>query len=106
MPLKTTIPNYEARMTIWSVLLLATLFGYFWYSVGQTSLSGMLVAETDACHQDSLGDWSYCSYECPCYDGEGDCDSDLDCIAGTKCVSNSGQAYGYEDRVDVCLIVD
>jgi hypothetical protein len=101
--------NYRARITLWSVILIAGVFGYFWYSAPQHSveLTGMFAAEEEwGCHQDALGGWGYCSSGCPCYAGEGDCDSDADCVPGTACVSNAGEAYGYEPRVDVCMIVD
>ncbi len=101
--------NYRARMTLWSAVLMLAIIGYFWTSVPQQGggLTGMIAGELErGCHADSLGGWQYCSPDCLCYAGEGDCDSDADCVPGTTCVSNAGEAYGYEQRVDVCLIVD
>ena len=37
-----------------------------------------------------LWDWDYCTPECPCNAGEGDCDTDADCIAGHYCQHSSG----------------
>lgn len=97
--------NYRARMTLWSVVLVLGVFGYFFYSAPQFSgeLTGMATAD---CHEDVLGGSAYCSPDCLCYAGEGDCDSDSDCVPGTVCVSNVGESYGYEPRVDVCMILD
>ncbi len=48
------------------------------------------------------GDFDFCRDCGPCYDGEGDCDNDGECIAGTTCVSNVGGSYGWGSSVDVC----
>ncbi len=55
-----------------------------------------------SCHSGNNGDWSYCSASCPCDDGEGDCDSNSECVSGTTCVSNVGANYGWASSVDVC----
>lgn len=47
------------------------------------------------------GHANFCSWAEPCGQGEGDCDSDLDCSFGT-CQNNVGAAYGYAADVDVC----
>ncbi len=49
-----------------------------------------------------LGSWGYCSIGCPCSEGEGDCDSELDCLAGLECVEDVGEDYGWAWNVDVC----
>ncbi len=50
------------------------------------------------------GDWHYCSAACPCDDGEGDCDSDDECVTGTICVKGGiGAEFGYDPDVDICL---
>lgn len=49
-----------------------------------------------------VGAWNYCSPECPCDVGEGDCESDADCLPGLKCESDIGPAFGYQREVDVC----
>lgn len=62
--------------------------------------SGVDVCEK--CHDGTLGDWSYCSPECPCDEGEGDCDSDADCAGNLKCLNNVGPEYGWSSSLDVC----
>jgi hypothetical protein len=37
-----------------------------------------------------LGDSNFCKAECPCLHGQGDCDSDAECVAGTVCGTNNG----------------
>ncbi len=54
------------------------------------------------CHVGSIGTANYCSASCPCDDGEGDCDSNSECVSGTTCVSNVGPNYGWASWVDVC----
>ena len=49
------------------------------------------------------GSSSYCSAECPCEHGEGDCDSDSECQAGLTCVSNVGDQFGMGASDDVCI---
>ena len=48
------------------------------------------------------GDWDYCLDCGPCNNGEGDCDSNAECAAGTECVDNVGANYGWSSSVDVC----
>lgn len=52
-----------------------------------------------------VGAWNFCSPECPCSAGEGDCDSDSDCESGLKCMRDVGPAYGYDRETDVCEIL-
>ncbi|RLI99318.1 MAG: hypothetical protein DRP03_03825, partial [Candidatus Aenigmatarchaeota archaeon] len=47
-------------------------------------------------------DCEYCKPYCPCVAGEGDCDSDDDCMPGLECVQNVGSKYGKEEFIDVC----
>lgn len=47
--------------------------------------------------------WEYCTPECPCAHGEGDCDEDIDCLPGLRCLHDPGPDFGYgELEVDVC----
>jgi len=39
----------------------------------------------------------------PCADGEGDCDNDGQCEAGTSCAMNVGAQFGYNPNIDVCV---
>lgn len=50
----------------------------------------------------------FCTPDCPCGPGEGDCDGDLipdygDCEPGLTCVSNVGPQLGLPEGTDVCL---
>ncbi|GAB4563475.1 MAG: hypothetical protein Tsb0020_12630 [Haliangiales bacterium] len=57
-----------------------------------------------ACDPILNGDWDFCSPDCPCEDGQGDCDSDADCAPGHSCVQNIGADYGYDESMDVCVV--
>jgi hypothetical protein len=46
--------------------------------------------------------WDFCSPDCPCTHGEGDCDSNADCRDGTVCKQNVGARYGKSSSLDVC----
>ncbi len=54
------------------------------------------------CHNGSNGGWSYCTASCPCDVGEGDCDSDSQCMAGLICRHNVGAQYGFSSAMDIC----
>ncbi len=56
------------------------------------------------CHGDSLGGYSYCSGDCTCGMGEGDCDNDNECDLGLMCLHDVGSSYGFSSDVDVCGI--
>ena len=57
------------------------------------------------CRLDSSStDWSLCSQESPCADGEGDCDHHLDCEGSLMCGSNNC-ATG-PTGLDCCMIYD
>jgi hypothetical protein len=45
------------------------------------------------CHSSAAGSPSYCSVACPCEAGEGDCDSDAECVSGTRCGERLGTDY-------------
>ena len=49
------------------------------------------------------GVYNKCSEECPCSEGQGDCDDDFDCKAGLTCAENAGPQYGFSEDVDICL---
>lgn len=49
---------------------------------------------------------SFCTSSNKCEHGFGDCDADNECVSGTTCRYNVGNAYGYLDNaVDVCVDV-
>jgi hypothetical protein len=62
--------------------------------------------EVDVCSNQcptlGVGAWNYCSPQCPCDAGEGDCESDADCATGLRCVSDIGPAFGFQREVDIC----
>lgn len=61
-----------------------------------------IVSATTTCHTSPLWSWNYCSPNCPCAEGEGDCDTDADCQAGLYCAQNVGAKYGQSKYMDVC----
>jgi len=60
------------------------------------------IVSPETCHTSPLWSWDYCSPDCPCAEGEGDCDTDADCQAGLYCAQNVGAKYGQESSIDVC----
>jgi hypothetical protein len=56
----------------------------------------------DTCHPSANGGFHYCSASCPCTAGEGDCDSNSECMPGLTCVKDVGPSYGWDEDVDVC----
>ncbi len=58
-----------------------------------------------AAYDRSVLDWSLCTPDCPCSFGEGDCDTDADCIGDLVCGQNvSGSFLGYsQSDVDLCV---
>lgn len=49
---------------------------------------------------------SYCLPACPCLAGEGDCDTNADCVTGNHCSQDVGAAYGQDATMDVCEVND
>jgi len=54
------------------------------------------------CHVGADGAYNYCSEDCPCDEGQGDCDTDDECGEGLTCVDDVGSRYGYVWYTDVC----
>lgn len=53
-----------------------------------------------------MGHEDYCTRECPCGEGEGDCDDtqhSRDCQKGLVCTANVGDDWGMPSHYDVCL---
>lgn len=47
---------------------------------------------------------NFCNYPgCDCRAGQGDCDSNSDCVGGTYCGTDNGPAYGLPGGWDVCV---
>ena len=68
-------------------------------------------ARTDAATGKPLemGHKDYCTRECPCGEGEGDCDDtqhSRDCQKGLVCQANVGDDWGMPAHFDVCLRPD
>ncbi len=55
------------------------------------------------CHADALGGYNYCSVNCPCASGQGDCDGNNECQPGNTCENNIGAQFGWGASVDVCM---
>ena len=48
-------------------------------------------------------DPDFCTPACPCGDGQGDCDSQAQCLPGLTCVQNNGASFGYPSNYDMCV---
>ncbi len=48
-------------------------------------------------------DEGFCSPSCPCNLGQGDCDTDADCLGDLVCGTDNGAASGCGATVDVCV---
>jgi len=57
------------------------------------------------CHTASLWSEDYCSPDCKCYTGEGDCDADADCYTD-YCAQDIGAKYSQPSPMDVCEEVE
>jgi hypothetical protein len=81
------------------------------YSRGNMRNSGNPYVEDDAgvdanvaCPSEALlGHKGYCSEECPCDQGEGDCTSDNQCSGNLVCLENAGNWYGMPFNTGVCV---
>ena len=60
------------------------------------------VCQPAHCHLAGNGDRSFCSRECPCLDGEGDCDRHDHCAGDLICDSNRGAEFGMPSGHDIC----
>jgi hypothetical protein len=56
---------------------------------------------SEDCHTSNLWSWNYCSSDCKCDAGQGDCDLNTDCNTG-YCTQNVGSKYGQVSSMDVC----
>lgn len=77
----------------------------YWALVKGHAASMFLInyVESDsACHVGQNGEAAYCTEECPCTAGEGDCqESDALCALGLQC-RDTGIDYGFEEGVYAC----
>mmetsp|Transcript_142347 Transcript_142347/g.442632 ORF Transcript_142347/g.442632 Transcript_142347/m.442632 type:complete len:181 (+) Transcript_142347:89-631(+) len=70
-------------------------------AAGSLAERGLLNASW-GCRRASPGSLNYCGRRCRCRAGEGDCDTNRDCMPGLRCVRNVGARYGFASGVDVC----
>jgi hypothetical protein len=61
--------------------------------------------EGGGCTGDAMCDVDFCQSDCPCLEGQGDCDSNQECEAGLVCSWESGSSYGCDpsSELDICL---
>lgn len=59
------------------------------------------ITTAEACHTSLPWSWNYCSPVCKCETGQGDCDSDIECLSG-YCGLDVGTQYGQFQYIDVC----
>lgn len=50
-----------------------------------------------------VGHPRYCTDCGPCVSGQGDCDSDAECVVGLVCADNVGPTFGFGPAIDVCV---
>jgi hypothetical protein len=53
--------------------------------------------------QSSQCEGDFCNVECPCAEGEGDCDSDVECESGLECGQDNGPEWGCGQYTDICI---
>ena len=59
------------------------------------------ISQSENCHTGSLWSQDYCTPNCKCKAGEGDCNNGADCETG-YCAQDVGERYGQSKWVDVC----
>jgi hypothetical protein len=55
------------------------------------------ICESSQCQGD------FCNIECPCAEGEGDCDADDECASGLVCGQDNGPEWGCGQYIDICI---
>lgn len=55
-----------------------------------------------ACGSGTVGDPEFCTHNCPCSIGQGDCDDNGQCSGSLACVRGNGPKFGFAMDVDVC----
>jgi hypothetical protein len=61
------------------------------------------VCVPSACAAVGLNTGTFCTPECPCGHGGGDCDADADCLPGLVCGTDLGPAFAMGATYDVCV---
>ncbi len=69
-----------------------------------TSLFRVMYVESDpTCHAGVNGEEAYCTEDCPCTVGEGDCAGVEDvCALGLRCMDDAGPLWGLDEGVYAC----
>lgn len=65
-----------------------------------TDFGGVCGSQCSGANGDQEG---FCTEGCPCSNGEGDCDSDLECDPGLRCILNQGATFGLDPLHDICM---
>ena len=60
------------------------------------------VCQLPHCYTDGPGTRSFCTTDCPCLEGEGDCDRHSDCAGDLVCMNNRGAEFGMPPGFDIC----
>jgi hypothetical protein len=56
------------------------------------------------CYGESQCGWNFCCSSSPCIEGQGDCDSDAECLGNLTCGTDNGARYGCDPIADVCFL--
>lgn len=78
---------------------------HIWYPYNDTWSSTQDLGQArDVCplFQTSVEDLGLCTPGCPCNEGQGDCDTDVDCAGNLVCSKNVGGNYGLASYMDIC----
>jgi hypothetical protein len=86
-----------------SGLVCAINVGENWNCPADTNICVVPSTNGGGCNGDSQCDPGFCSVECPCLEGEGNCDHDSDCAADLRCEFNVGDSYGCDASVNICV---
>src|SRR3989338_2519120 len=92
------------KIKFWKALLIIVFVAGFATSLAWTVSTGSGMpgfAATASCFTDPLWSEEYCTKDCQCDLGQGDCDKDEDCKSG-YCTQDVGQKYGQKKSMDVC----
>ncbi len=91
--------HFEMR---WDETLAADDGGYGCSSTASGTIDPSDFIDDHRTWSSANGDWSYCTADSPCFEGQGDCDSDSECGDGTTCSMDVGASYGLDASVDIC----
>lgn len=72
------------------------------YGAAFDMTAGTDVCVKEGCEDRTLFSSSFCSDECPCGIGGGQCRDNADCMPGLKCGTNNGADFGRTSSFDLC----